>query len=124
MDAHGLALGIKLRDEFEILPKVETMDRFAYVLDNGKISYGMLQAQNAKICPGFDQVYEKIEKSIPKSRYLGYDANLQRFSTDITRYINTQKYSRLICLLLTCQRFGDFFFIWAGLAVFFSSDKI
>ena len=86
MDAHGLTLGIKLRDEFEILPKVETMDRFAYVLDNGKISYGMLQAWNGKICPGFDQVYEKIEKSLPKSRYLGYDANLQRFSTDITRY--------------------------------------
>ena len=59
MDAHGLALGIKLRDEFEILPKVETMDRFAYVLDNGKISYGMLQSQNGKICPGFDQVFEK-----------------------------------------------------------------
>ena len=87
MDAHGLVLGIKLRDEFEILPKVETMDRFAYVLDNGKISYGMLQAQNGMICPGFDQVYEKIEKSIPKSRYLGYDANLQKFSTDISRYI-------------------------------------
>ena len=50
-----------------------------YVLDNGKISYGMLQARNGKICPGFDQVYEKIEKSMPNSRYLGYDANLQRF---------------------------------------------
>ena len=89
MDAHGLALGIKLRDEFEILPKVETMDRTAYVLDNGKIGYGMLQARNGKICPGFDQVYETIEKSPPKSRYLGYDANLQRFSTDITRYLCT-----------------------------------
>ena len=86
MDAHGLALGIKLRDEFEILPKVETMDRTAYVLDNGKIGYGMLQARNGKICPGFDQVYETIEKSPPKSRYLGYDANLHRFLTDVTRY--------------------------------------
>ena len=86
MDVHGLALGIKLRDEFEILPKVDTMDRFAYVLDNGKVSYGMLQAQNGKLCPGFDQVYKKIEKSIPKSRGLVYNANLQRFSTDITRY--------------------------------------
>ena len=27
-------------------------------------------------------------------------------------------------ILVTCQRFGDLSFIWAGPAVFFSSDKI
>ena len=26
-------------------------------------------------------------------------------------------------MLVTCQNFGDLVFIWAGLAVFFSSDK-
>ena len=86
-----MVVGTKLRDEFKTEPIVQPMERSAYVFDNGKISYGMLQAQNAKICPGFDQVYEKIEKSIPKSRYLGYDANLQRFSTDITRYTPSPK---------------------------------
>ena len=27
-------------------------------------------------------------------------------------------------MLVTCQSFGDFYFIWAGLAVFFSSDNL
>ena len=26
-------------------------------------------------------------------------------------------------MLVTCQRFGDWFFIWAGLEVFFDSEK-
>ena len=82
-----MVVGTKLRDEFKTEPIVKPMERSAYVFDNGKISYGMLQAKNEYTCTGFHQIFNKIKKKKSVPLYLAYNGILQIFS-DLTKYIS------------------------------------